>query len=71
MNASLHRCERHLVLMMNVGDDRHRRTRHNLGEAFSCFNFVTGAPHDVTTGSSEGVNLLQSAFNISGLGDGH
>ena len=71
MDTGLHRRQGHLVLMMNVSNDWHRRTRDDLRETFGSFNLIAGATNDVTTRSSQGVNLLQSAFNIGGLSDRH
>ena len=71
MDASLHRRQGHLVLMMNVSNDWHRRTWDDLRETFCSLNLIACATDDVTTRSSQSVNLLQSAFNISGLSDRH
>ena len=64
VNASLKRSERHLVLMMNVGDDWHRRTWNDLCESFRGFNFVTGAADNVATCGSKRIDLLQGSFNV-------
>ena len=71
MYASLHSGESHLVLMMNVSDDRHRRTRHNLRKTFCSFDFITRTTNDVATSSRQRVNLLQRTFDIGSLGDRH
>ena len=57
--------------MVNVGDDRNWRTRHNLRKTLSGLDLVTCAAHNVATRSGQCVNLLQGAFNIGGLGDRH
>ena len=57
--------------MMDVGDDWHWRTWNYLGKTLGGFSFVARAAHDVAAGRSKGINLLQSAFNIGRLGDGH
>ena len=56
---------------MDVGDDRHWRAWNYLGKTFSGFGFVARAAHDVTAGRSKCINLLQRAFNIGCLSDGH
>jgi len=71
VHACFERSERHFVLVVNVGDDRDGRTRHDLGEAFGGLHLVAGAAHDVATGGGEGVDLLQRALHVGGLGDGH
>ena len=57
--------------MVDVGDDRDRRSRHDLGQPFGRLLLVAGAADDVAAGGGEGVDLLQRAFDIGGLGDGH
>jgi len=71
VHAGLERGERHLVLMVDVGDDRDRRTRHDLRQTLGRLFFIARAADDVATGSGERIDLLQGAFDVGGLGDGH
>ena len=71
VHAGLHRRHRHLVLVMDVGDDRHRRARHDLGEPFGRLDLVARAPHDVGTGGGQRVDLLERALDVGRLGDRH
>ena len=70
-NTCFHCSKSHLVLMVNVSDDRQRRSRNNLCKPFSCFLFIASTSNDVTSRRGESINLLQRAFNIGGLGGGH
>ena len=47
LHAGFHRGERELVLEVDVGDDRHRRARHDLREPVGRFFLVARAAHDV------------------------
>ena len=47
LHARFHRGERELVLEVDVGDDRHRRTRHDLREPIGGLLLVARAAHDV------------------------
>ena len=71
LHARLHRRQRHAVLVVDVGDDRHRRPWHDLGEPLRCLRLVARATDDVAAGSGEGVDLLQRALDIGRLGDRH
>ena len=71
LHAGFHRAERELVLEVDVGDDRHRRTGHDLREAFGGFLFVARAAHDVATGGRECVDLRERAVDVGGLRGGH
>ena len=71
VHSCFHRSKRHFVLMMNVGDDRHRRTRNYLCQSFSSLWFIARATHDVTAGCSKSINLLQRSFDIGSLSDCH
>ena len=42
--------QRHLVVEVDVGDDRHRRAGHDLGQALGRRLLVAGAAHDVGAG---------------------
>ena len=46
---------------MNVGDDRDRYPRADLGQTLSRLDVVAGDPNDVGAGSLEGVNLGRGA----------
>jgi hypothetical protein len=61
----------HLVLMMNISDDRNRRTWNNLGKTFRSFDLVACASHNVATRGSKRINLLQGTFDIGSLCGGH
>ncbi len=71
VHARFHRAERELVLEVDVGDDRHRRARHDLRESFGGFLFVARAAHDVATGGRERVDLRERALDVGRLRGGH
>jgi hypothetical protein len=71
LHPGLHRCQCHPVLMVDVGDDRDRRTRHDLGETLRGLLLVAGAPNDVATSSRQCVDLLKRALDVCRLGDRH
>jgi len=71
LDAGLERRQRHAVLVVDIGDDRHRRAGHDLGEAFGRRAFVARAPHDVAAGCRKAVDLLQRALHVGRLRDGH
>ena len=71
LHAGLHRRERELVLEVDVGDDRHRRARHDLREALGRRLLVAGAAHDVAPRRGERVDLRERAVDVGGLGGGH
>ena len=71
MDAGLDRRQRHLVLVMDVGDHRDRRARHDLGEALGRLLLVAGATDDVAPGRRQRVDLLQRALDVGRLGDRH
>ena len=71
VHASFHRCQRHFVLVVDVGDDRNRRAWHNLGEPLGRLRLVARAAHDVAASGRERIDLLQRALNVGRLGDGH
>ena len=56
---------------MNVGDDGHRRARHNLCKTFCGFYFVACATDNVTTCRSQRIDLLEGSFNICCFRNGH
>jgi len=53
VHTGLHRGECHLVLVVDVGHDRHRRPRHDPGEPFGGLRLVAGASDDVGAGCLE------------------
>jgi hypothetical protein len=61
------RREGHLVLVMDVGNDRNRRTRHDLCQALGRLDFVAGAPDDVASRRGERIDLLQGSFDVGRL----
>jgi len=71
MHARVERCERHAVIVVNVGNDGHRRSRHDTSETFGGFGLVARAANDVRSCSGESIDLLQRALMISCLGDRH
>ncbi len=71
LHPGLQRGERHLVVEVDVGDDRHRRARDDLGQALGRGLLVAGAAHDVRAGRRQGVDLGQGALDVGGLGGGH
>ena len=54
-----------------VGDERNRRPRNDLGEAFGRLLLVAGAAHDVGTGGGERVDLAQRAVDVGRLRGRH
>ena len=71
LHTGLERRQRHAVLVMDVGHDRHRGTRHDLRETLSGLRLIAGAANDVATRRREGVDLLEGALDVGGLGDRH
>ena len=71
LNPGLHGLHGPQVLMVDVGDDRQRRPGDDVGEPLGGLGLVAGAAHDVAAGGGEGVDLLQRALDIGGLGGGH
>ena len=71
LHARLQGRQRHLVLVVDVGDDRHRAAGHDLGQARGRFLFVACATNDVAAGAGEGVDLLERALDVGRLGDRH
>jgi hypothetical protein len=63
--------ESHLVLVVDVGDDRNGRTRNDLRQTFGGFDLVAGTAHDVAASCGECVDLLQRALDVGSLGGGH
>ena len=51
VHAGLERGERHAVLVVDVGDDRHRRAGHDLRQALGRLDLVARAAHDVGAGA--------------------
>jgi hypothetical protein len=56
--------------VVDVGDHRDRRARHDLRQALRCLGLVAGAPHDVAPGGRQRVDLLQRPSFTSYLGTG-
>ncbi len=56
---------------MDVGDDRHRRPRHDARQALGRLDLVARAPHDVGTGGVERVDLRQRSVDVGRLRDRH
>ena len=50
LHAGLERGERHLEVEVDVGDDRHRRAGHDVGQPLGGLLLVAGAAHDVGAG---------------------
>ena len=71
LHAGLHRRQRHPVLVVDVGDDRHRRAGHDLGQPLGGLGLVARATDDVAAGRGQGVDLLQRALDVGRLGDRH
>ena len=60
--------ERHLVVEVDVGDDRHRRPGDDVGQPLGRLLLVAGAAHDVGPGGGQRVDLGQGALDVGGLG---
>ena len=71
LNPCLERGIGHLLVEVNVGDDRHRRARHDVGQALCGSLLVAGAAHDVGPRRRKLVDLLEGPFDVSGLGRRH
>src|SRR5690606_17078714 len=71
MYTCLHGGERQLVLEMDVGHDRHRRPRDDLGQSLGGLDVVAGDAHDVRAGTPEGVDLSEGSVDIGRLGGRH
>ena len=70
-DAGVEGLERPAVLVVDVGDDRHRRAGHDPGQALGRLALVAGAAHDVGAGPGQRVDLGQRAVDVGGLGGGH
>src|SRR5579872_2475573 len=71
VHARLQGGERHFVVEVDVGHDRHRRAGHDVGEAFGGLLLVARAPHDVRPRRGEGVDLGERGLDVGRLRDGH
>jgi hypothetical protein len=71
VHASVERGKSHLVLVVDVGDDRHRRAGHDVRQSFGRFDLVARAPHDVRAGGMQRVDLRKRSFDVCSLGDRH
>ncbi len=71
LHAGLERGERHLVVEVDVGHDRHRRARDDVGQALGRRLLVAGAAHDVRAGRGQRVDLRQRAVDVGRLGRRH
>ena len=71
LHSGLQGGERHLVVEVDVGDDRHGRARHDVGQALGRLLLVARAAHDVGPGRRQRVDLGQGAFDVRGLRDRH
>jgi hypothetical protein len=56
---------------VDVGDERHRRARHDPGQRLGRGLLVAGAAHDVGAGGGEGVDLRERAVDVGGLRGRH
>ena len=71
LHAGLQGGQGHLVVEVDVGDDRHRRAGHDPGQALGGRLLVAGAPHQVGAGGGQRVDLGQGALGVGRLGGGH
>ena len=71
LHAGLERGQRHLVVEVDVGHDRHRRARDDVGQALGRRLLVAGAAHDVGPGRRQRVDLGQRAVDVGRLGRRH
>ncbi len=71
INSGLERRERHLVMEVHVGHDRHRRTRDDHSQTLGRLLLVARATHDVRPGSRKCVHLGEGCFSVRGLRHGH
>ena len=71
MDPRLKGPEGHLVMEMDIGDDRHRRPGHDVGQSFGCRLLIAGAAHDVGTGGGQGVNLRERGLDVGRLRGRH
>ena len=71
LHAGFHRRERELVLEVDVGDQRHRRARHDARQSLGRRFLVARAAHDVAPGGRERVDLRERAVDVGRLRGGH
>ncbi len=71
VHAGIEGSQRHLVLVVDVGDDRNRRAGDDLGQTLGRREVVARAPHDVGAGGGKRVDLGEGAVDIGRLGGGH
>ena len=71
MNSGLESRERHLVVEVHIGHDRHRRAWDDDRQALGRLLLVAGASHDVRAGSGERVHLGEGRLGVRGLRHGH
>jgi hypothetical protein len=71
VHSGIEGSEGELVLEMDVGDDRNRRTGNDLRQPLSRFDFVARAANDVAPVGRKRVDLRQGGLNIGRLGGGH
>ena len=71
LHAGVEGGQRHPVLVVDVGDDRHGRAGHDAGQSLGRLLLVAGAAHDVGAGAGECVDLGERAVDIGGLGRRH
>ena len=71
VHAGLERGQGHPVLVVDVGDDRHRRAGDDLRQPLGRLGLVAGATDDVAARRGQRVDLLQRALDVGRLGDRH
>jgi hypothetical protein len=71
VDPRLQRGQRHEVVVVHVGHDRHRRAGHDLGQTLGGGLLVARAADDVGAGHVEGVDLGERALDVGRLGDRH
>ncbi len=71
LNAGLESGQGHLVLVVNVGDDGHRRPGNYLGQTFGGLKIVASTAHNVGAGAGQRVDLAERSLDVCGLGGGH
>ena len=67
LHTGFERRERHLVVEVDVGHDRHGRARDDVGQALGRRLLVTGTAHDVRSRRRQCVNLSQCAVDVRRL----
>ena len=70
-DAGFDRGERHAMIEMDVGDDRHGRARDDVRQAGRVARILTGHAHDLAARHRQPVDLLERLVVVGGVGRRH